>query len=86
VNSWTGLYALDASTGAILWHAPLQTYGWASPVVADGIVFIASIDGYLHAFSIDGVAPSSRLAGGARGIRPAIQSLRPHRSLKASRN
>jgi outer membrane protein assembly factor BamB len=80
------LYALDAATGARLWRAPVPASELASPAVADGIVFIGSTDGHLYAFSLDGVAPSARLKGGARGIRPTLSSLKPDRTLRPTRN
>jgi eukaryotic-like serine/threonine-protein kinase len=83
VNTWRSLMALDASTGAILWRAGVYTGALASPTVADGIVFIGSTDGNLYAFSVNGVAPSSRLAGGELGIKPALSSLKPNYSLRA---
>jgi hypothetical protein len=80
------LYALGASTGTLLWRAAIPTYQFNSPTVADGIVFIGSSDGYLYAFSLNGMAPSSRLPGGELGIKPALSSLKPNLSLKATRN
>ena len=53
-----GLYALDASTGAIKWSRTAgacargdQCKGFAAaPVTIDGAVFAGSIDGYIRAF------------------------------------
>jgi outer membrane protein assembly factor BamB len=85
VNSQKSLFALDASTGAILWRAGVHTApSLASPAVADGIVFIGSSDGNLYAFSVNGLAPAKRLPGGELGIKPALSSLRPDQSLKVT--
>src|SRR5438045_9407805 len=70
---------------ALLWRAGVHTFGLASPVVSDGIVFVGSTDGNLYAFSVNGMAPAKRLPGGELGIRPALSSLRPDGSLRASR-
>ncbi len=46
----TGLYALDAQTGAELWtSAPFGNHFTASPAVADGVVYVASPSGRLAA-------------------------------------
>jgi len=86
VNSDSSLYALDFVSGAILWRAGVSNLGgFASPAVSDGIVFIGSNDGNLYAFSVNGRAPASRLPGGELGVRPALSSLKPDYSLKASK-
>ena len=85
VNGESSLYALNEENGAILWRAGVYTAFPASPAVADGIAFIGSADGNLHAFSVNGMAPAKRLAGGELGIKPALSSLKPDHSLKASR-
>jgi outer membrane protein assembly factor BamB len=83
VNSSVSLVALNEDNGQALWRASVRTSYPASPAVSDGIVFIGSIDGLLYAFSANGVAPSSRLAGGELGIKPALSSLKPNYSLRA---
>jgi outer membrane protein assembly factor BamB len=84
LNSLTSVYALDLSTGAPLWQATVgQHLEYASPAVADGMVFVGVLAG-LYAFSVDGVAPTKALPGGELGIKPAVSSLKPDRSLKAS--
>ena len=84
VNSSSSLYALNEENGAILWRASVSTVFPASPAVSDGIAFIGSADGNLHAFSVNGMAPAKRLPGGELGIIPALSSLKPDYSLKAS--
>jgi NAD(P)-dependent dehydrogenase (short-subunit alcohol dehydrogenase family) len=85
VNSQSSLYALDFASGDILWRAGVSTaQGRGSPAVSDGIVFIGSKDGSLYAFSVNGRAPASRLPGGEFGVRPALSSLKPDFSLRAS--
>jgi outer membrane protein assembly factor BamB len=85
VSSVSSLYALDFASGAILWRAGVSASELASPAVSDGIVFIGSTDGNLYAFSVNGRAPASRLPGGELGVRPALSSLKPDFSLKASK-
>jgi outer membrane protein assembly factor BamB len=84
-SSASSLYALDFASGAILWRAGVSASDVASPAVSDGIVFIGSTDGNLYAFSVNGRPPASRLPGGELGVRPALSSLKPDYSLKASK-
>ena len=44
------LYAVNATTGAILWTTPPDRNLASSPAVANGVVFVGSYDGYLFAF------------------------------------
>ena len=44
------LYALNASTGALLWSYSTDA-GDSSPAVANGVVYIGSADGYVHALN-----------------------------------
>jgi outer membrane protein assembly factor BamB len=83
-SSGRSLYALNEATGAVLWRASVPSGGFASPVVADGTVYIASSDGNLYAFSVNGLFPPARLPGGELGVKPAISSLKPDYSLKAT--
>ena len=70
----------------MLWRAGIKSGTFtSSPVVVNGMVYLASTDGNLHAFSVHGLAPASRLAGGALGVKPALSSLKPDMSLKAVR-
>jgi outer membrane protein assembly factor BamB len=43
------LYAVDAATGAEVWHTKTNAAIRSSPSVVDGIVYIGSDDGYLYA-------------------------------------
>jgi outer membrane protein assembly factor BamB len=36
------LYALDASTGAVRWMARLPSFGWGSPTVVNGMVYVGT--------------------------------------------
>jgi outer membrane protein assembly factor BamB len=45
------LIALDATTGALLWSAPLYGVHWASPIVVNGTVYLVDGDGTLQAYS-----------------------------------
>ena len=58
-----GLFALDAATGKVVWHAPppkpgclgqrgCQTAQMAPPSAIPGIVFSASMDGHMRAFAM----------------------------------
>jgi outer membrane protein assembly factor BamB len=87
-SRWTSISvstSLHAGTGAILWLAGVSAAQSASPIVADGIVYLGSDDGNLYAFSVNGVVPASRLPGGELGIKPALTSLKPNLSLKPAR-
>jgi outer membrane protein assembly factor BamB len=46
------LYALNASTGDVLWS--YTTGGWvdSSPVVVNGVVYVGSFDGNVYAFGL----------------------------------
>ena len=46
------LYALNASTGALLWKYITGNYVSSSPAVANGMVFVESWDGYLYSFHL----------------------------------
>ena len=39
------LYALDASSGAKLWNFSIEGYAYASPMVANGVVYFDGIPG-----------------------------------------
>ena len=46
------LYALNASTGALLWkYAPGGSVAVSSPAVANGVVYVASEDGFFYALN-----------------------------------
>ena len=46
------LYALNASTGALLWSYGLGYGESSSPAVANGVVYIGSWDGPVFAFGL----------------------------------
>ncbi len=46
------LYALNASTGALLWKYTTGSLVQSSPAVVNGMVYIGSIDGNLYAFGL----------------------------------
>jgi outer membrane protein assembly factor BamB len=72
VDNAGGLAALDAATGKILWRHKLGTVGKASPVWADGKIFVAEVNGRFDILkpSRDGVEVLDeehlRLADGSR--------------------
>lgn len=55
------LYALDASTGAILWSAPTGESIVRSPAVADGRVYVGSEDSKVYAFPTSCSTPCAPL-------------------------
>jgi outer membrane protein assembly factor BamB len=60
------LYALNASTGVLLWRSrPVALLD--SPVVANGVVYIDSSDGYLHALNGTTGTPLWRFPNGYLG-------------------
>src|SRR5450755_112251 len=55
VGSWDHkLYALDTSTGKILWSAQTGDHITSSPAVVNGVVYVGSWDHKLYAFRADG--------------------------------
>ncbi len=47
------LYALDAKTGAVVWHYETKDRIRATAAVADGTVYVGSWDGYFYALKAD---------------------------------
>ncbi len=45
------VYALNASTGALLWSYATNAYLYSSPAVANGVVYIGSEDGNVYALN-----------------------------------
>ncbi len=52
VDNSANLYQVDAGNGHIDWHFDLGTVGKASPVVADGKVYITEVNGRVHVVKI----------------------------------
>jgi outer membrane protein assembly factor BamB len=50
------LYALDATTGGLIWKEPMGG-GSSSPAVAGGRVYVGSEDGHVYAFAADSGQP-----------------------------
>jgi outer membrane protein assembly factor BamB len=46
------VYALNASTGALLWGHPIGYLVRSSPAVANGVVYVGSRDGKVYAFGL----------------------------------
>ena len=46
------VYALNASTGALLWKYTTANNVESSPAVANGVVYVGSGDGNLYAFHL----------------------------------
>jgi outer membrane protein assembly factor BamB len=44
-------YCLDAKTGQLYWWHDLKTEVWATPLWADGKLYIATVDGDVWIFS-----------------------------------
>ncbi len=45
------VYALNASTGALLWSSTIRRWGISSPAVANGVVYIGSDDHKVYALN-----------------------------------
>ena len=69
------MYALNASTGAVVWSYATGGYVRSSPTVADGVVYVGSYDHNLYAFDL--------LGGTYAPLRPHPASLTPDLRLKA---
>lgn len=67
-----GVYALSASDGHLLWRSSVNSWGYSTPAVADGKVFIGGFDGRVRALraSTGKVIWSRRLGG--RFLGPAF--------------
>ena len=46
------IYCLDANTGKEYWTHPMKAHAWASPLVADGKVFVGSMRGDFHILAV----------------------------------
>ena len=46
------LYAVDASTGAVLWSYPTGNWVEVAPTVVNGMLYFASLDGNFYAFGL----------------------------------
>ena len=46
-----GLYALNASTGALLWSYNTEGQARSSPAVANGVVYVGSLDNNVYALN-----------------------------------
>jgi len=74
------LFAINANTGAIKWEKPLSHGSWASPAVANGMVYIGTgwpgeaVTGYFYAFnaSTGGIVWSKTLPNSPMGSSPAV--------------
>ena len=47
----TYVYALDPSTGGLLWRYATGSVVHSSPAVVDDVVYVGSEDGYVYAMS-----------------------------------
>ncbi len=67
-----GIYALSARTGHVLWTSSVNSWGYSTPAVAHGRVFIGGFDGRVRAFraSTGRLIWSRRLGG--RFLGPAF--------------
>jgi outer membrane protein assembly factor BamB len=67
-----GVYALSASDGHLLWRSSVKSWGYSTPAVAEGMVFIGGFDGRVRALraSTGQVIWSRRLGG--RFLGPAF--------------
>jgi outer membrane protein assembly factor BamB len=60
------VYALNASSGALLWSYATGGGIFSSPVVANGVVFVGSQDGNLYSFDQAGGASARQNRSVAR--------------------
>jgi outer membrane protein assembly factor BamB len=82
VASYDIMYALHASTGALLWSSyPTGGFVVCSPAVANGVVYIDSLDSILAFGHTSGTRRKPRTAS----KRPDLKKLRPDFSLKVSK-
>ncbi len=66
------VYALDLATGAKVWTFSTQDRVWATPVVVDSLVYIASLDHHLYALDMEGKLVWDRELAGAVGATPVV--------------
>jgi glucose dehydrogenase len=52
-SSDANLYALNATTGALVWSYPTNQFVYSSPAVADGVVYVGSGDHNVYALDAD---------------------------------
>jgi outer membrane protein assembly factor BamB len=73
-NSDGNVYALDVSTGDLVWKLETGHRVWATPLVVEGIVYIGSMDHHLYALRLsDGEELWRFTADGAFASTPALQ-------------
>jgi eukaryotic-like serine/threonine-protein kinase len=66
------IYALSATSGSVIWRASVNSWGYSTPAVAHGRVFIGGFDGRIRAFrASNGQLIWSRRLGG-RFLGPAF--------------
>src|SRR5262249_27907496 len=51
------VFAFDADTGHRIWRGTVQGSGASSPIVANGVVWVATFTGTLYAFDADCAGP-----------------------------
>ncbi len=51
VGSINTIFALNASTGNMIWESPIGSFVHATPVIVAGVVFIGSLDNSVYAFN-----------------------------------
>lgn len=66
---------VSGATGGVVWQYSVQTRDAASPVVSDGIVYLASVDGYLYAFAPFASEPAAARAQQRVAAPPPLASL-----------
>lgn len=66
-----GVYALNASSGALLWNNSVGNVD-STPAVANGVVYVGSFDGNVYALDASTGAPLWSYATGAFVYSPAV--------------
>jgi outer membrane protein assembly factor BamB len=80
------VYALNASTGILLWSYTTGGAVTSSPAVANGVVYIGSDGGNVYAFGLTGGSRRKSVSATQEEAskRPDLRTLRPDFNLKAS--
>lgn len=77
-----GVYALSATSGTLLWSYATSSFVVSDPAVVNGMVYIDSYDdGNIYAFAL---TDTGAMEGQLASTCPALETLRPDLSLKAS--
>ena len=68
----TKIYALNATTGALLWDGTTSSFISSSPAFADGVIYVGSYNQNVYAFALP-VGTATRTQPQPGQVRPAAQ-------------